>query len=236
MTTRPTARWRVLTWNLHGSAHPNLELVAEVVEGYAPDALCAQEVRRRQAKHLARRLGWAHQWARKHDPYSALVWWRTEGIAVFSPHPLSHVVRTTISSGAPSWSFRRRVLLAVTVTRGDDAMRVYDTHLSSDSPDDRITQARRVAEHVAQDGAPVAVMAGDLNAADAEVEVVREFHAVGLRDHGGECTAPAIAPRHRLDRVLVPEHGAVVDSHTPEGGEKWAAISDHLPVMVEFDA
>ena len=54
MTTRTSARWRVVTWNLHGAAHPNLELVAEVLEGYAADAVCAQEVRRGGESHGAR--------------------------------------------------------------------------------------------------------------------------------------------------------------------------------------
>lgn len=226
-----------MTWNLHGSAHPNLELVAEVVEGYAPHVVALQEVQRRQARRLAKRLGWQQVWARKHHPYSPLVWWRTEGIAVLSPHPMSHVVRTTISSGASSWTYRRRVLLAVTVTRPDSALRVYDTHLASDDIDARITQARRVAEHVVHDSAPIAVVAGDLNTHHGdEVEVVREFLAAGLSDPGGESTSPAIAPQQRLDRVLMPDAAVVVDQHTPDGGESWARISDHIPVMLEFDA
>ena len=238
MSERPSARWRILTWNLHGSAHPNLEVVAEVVEGYAPHVVALQEVQRRQARRLAKRLGWQHVWARKHHPYTPLMWWRTEGLAVLSPHPTSHVVRTTISRGASSWTYRRRILLAVTVTRPDSALRVYDTHLASDGDvDERITQARRVAEHVVQDAAPIAVVAGDLNTHHIdELEVVREFHAAGLRDPGGESSSPSRAPQQRLDRVLVPVHAGIVDAHVPDGGDSWAAISDHLPVMVEFDA
>jgi len=227
-----------VTWNLHGAAHPNLELVAEVLEGYAPDVVCAQEVRRHQAKRLAHRLGWQHRWAHKHDPYSKLVWWRSEGIAVLTPHPTTHVVRTVISRGARSWSYRRRVLLAVTVTRPDAALRVYDTHLASDGePDERIAQARRVAEGVLHDAAPVAIVAGDLNVgSDQEVEVLRALRAAGLRDVEGDSTSPSTVPQQRLDRVLVPTHATVLDQHTPDGGEQWARISDHLPVMVEFEA
>lgn len=227
----------MLTWNLHGAHHPNLEVVAEVLEGYGPDAVALQEVQRRQARRLAKRLSWQHRWARKHHPYSPLVWWRTEGIAVLSPWPLSHVVHTTISHGASTWTYRHRVLLAATVTRPDAALRVYDTHLSSTSTDERIVQARRVAEHVAQDAAPVAVVAGDLNTHPYDlVEIVREFHPARLRDVGGDSTNPSIVPLRRLDMVLLSEHATVVDRHTPDGGEPWAAISDHLPVHVEFDA
>ncbi len=225
----------MLTWNVRGSAHPNIELLAEVIEGYAPNVVALQEVQRRQARKLAKRLGWKRQWARKHHPFSPLVWWRTEGIAVLSPHAMSHVVRTTISPGVSTWVYRHRVLLAVTVTRGGGALRVYDTHLSSTGTDERISQARRVTEVVQQEAAPVAVVVGDLNTHPEDlVEIVREFHAAGLRDPGGDSSNPAIAPFQRLDLVLVPDAATVTDQQTPEGGEQWAALSDHVPVLVEF--
>jgi endonuclease/exonuclease/phosphatase family metal-dependent hydrolase len=227
----------LLTWNVHGSQGPNLELLAEVVEGYTPDVLVLQEVQRRQARRLARRLGWRHTWARKHYPYSPVVWWRAEGLAVLSVLPTSHVVRTAISRHASTWTYRHRVLLAVTVTRGVAALRVYDTHLASGASDERIAQARRVAEIVVQEGAPVAAVAGDLNTHPFDlVEIVREFHPAGLRDAGGDSTNPAIAPHQRLDIVLVPERAVVTDQHVPDGGEEWSRLSDHLPVLMEFEA
>jgi endonuclease/exonuclease/phosphatase family metal-dependent hydrolase len=78
------------------------------------------------------------------------------------------------------------------------------------------------------------VVAGDLNA-HGETEVIRPFHAVGLRDPGGDSTHPAQAPRFRFDYVLVPERATIVDDHVPEGDDEWAALSDHLPLTVEFD-
>jgi endonuclease/exonuclease/phosphatase family metal-dependent hydrolase len=132
--------------------------------------------------------------------------------------------------------FRHRVLLAVTVTRDDAALRVYDTHLSSTDTDERIAQARRITDVVVQELPPVAVVAGDLNTHPNDlVEIVREFHPAGLRDPGGDSSNPAIAPYQRLDMVLVPDDAVVTDRHTPEGGERWAAISDHVPVLVEFE-
>jgi endonuclease/exonuclease/phosphatase family metal-dependent hydrolase len=235
MTGTTPARWRILTWNVLGSKHPNVELLAEVIEGYDPHVVALQEVQRHQARHLARRLGWHVVWARKHYPYSHLVFWKAEGLAVLSPSPLSHVVRTTISTHHARTSHKHRVLLATTVTRGIDALRLYDTHLASHDVDERISQAHRIAEFVTQDQSPVAVVTGDLNASD-EVEVLREFRAVGLVDPGGDSSSPAIAPYQRIDYVLVPERAKVTDRHTPEGGEQWNRISDHLPVLVEFDA
>ncbi len=227
--------WRVLTWNLHGSADPNCTLVAEVIAGYAPDVVALQEVRRAQARALAKRLGWHRAWARKHHPYSPLVWWRTEGIAVLSSHPLSHIVRTSISPRVSTWTYRHRVLLAATVTRGGEALRLYDTHLSSDNADERISQARLVAEQVESDGAGLAVVAGDLNA-PGEVEVIREFVRVGLLDAGGDDTNPSILPSQRLDYVLVPNTAALISEQVPAGGQSWHELSDHLPVVVEFVA
>jgi len=235
MTDRPLVRWRLLTWNIHGSHLPNLEQLAEVVEGYGPDVLLLQEVQRRQARRLATRLGWQVTWARKHHPYSPLVWWRTEGIAVLTTLPVSHIVRSPVSLGASTWTFRHRVMLAVTVTRGASALRVYNTHLGT-TTDERIAQARRLAEIIANEDAPLRVVGGDLNAHRHDIlEVVREFHAVGLHDVGGDSTSPVEAPCHRLDMVLVPDDSTVVDQHVPEGGEEWARISDHLPVLMEFE-
>ncbi|MEI8241121.1 MAG: endonuclease/exonuclease/phosphatase family protein [Actinomycetota bacterium] len=234
MTGPTPTRWRVLTWNVLGSRHPNIELLAEVIESYDPHIVALQEVHRHQAKHLAHRLGWHVRWARKHYPYSPLVFWKAEGLAVLSPSPLSHVLRTAISSGHPRWNYKHRVLLAVTVTRGPNAVRVYDTHLASHDADERIAQAHRIAEFVAQEQPPVAVVVGDLNAAD-EVEVIREFRAVGLVDPGGDSSSPAIAPHRRLDYILVPGCATITDRTTPEGGEQWHRLSDHLPVLVEFE-
>ncbi len=235
MTDHPSARWRLLTWNIHGSHQPNLEQVAEVVEGYGPDVLALQEVQRRQARRLAKRLGWRATWARKHYPYSPLVWWRAEGLAVLTNLHTSHVVRIPISRGASTWTHRHRVVLAVTITRGSSALRLYDTHLSTEV-DERIDQARRVSELVLQEGAPLAVVAGDLNTHSSDLaEVVREFHAAGLHDVGGNSTSPVEAPQQRLDMVLIPRDAVVTDQHVPDGDEEWAHISDHLPVLMEFE-
>lgn len=237
MTDRPAARWKVSAWNLHGSSKPDIAAIAAAVAAIGPDVLSAQEVRRGQARRLARQLGWHHVWGRKHHPYTPLMWWRTEGIAVLTPHPLSHVVRTTISHGVSTWTHRHRVLLAVTVTRNEAAVRVYDTHLAAHDTDARITQARRVAEHVIADAAPVPVVAGDLNAHHHdEVEILRELRAAGLEDAGADSTFPSHAPQQRLDRVLVPTTANVIASDTPDPGDTWSALSDHLLLTVTFEA
>ena len=176
-------------------------------------------------------------WTRKHYPYTPLLWWRAEGLAIVSPWALSGRLRTTISPGVSTWHFKHRVLLAATVRRRDGALRLFDTHLASHDADERIAQARRVADRIRADTSPLKVLAGDLNTtADTDVEVLREFRPVGLVDHGGEHTNPANAPSQRLDYVLVPSSATEVSTFTPDGDQIWRRLSDHLPVVVQFEA
>jgi endonuclease/exonuclease/phosphatase family metal-dependent hydrolase len=228
-------RWRVMSWNVHGSARPDLARLAEVIDDQHPDVIAVQEIRRSQARSLATLLGWRHQWARKHYPYSSLAWWLAEGLAVLSPHALTQPARRSLTPGVSTWTYRHRVVLAATARRDDASLRVYDVHLASHRrPDDRIAQADRVAAMIDDERPPAAVAAGDLNA-PGEVEVIRPFHRVGLRDPGGGPTHPSMAPRTRLDYVLVPEHARVTDQHSPDGGDTWRELSDHVPVVVEFE-
>ena len=226
--------WRVLTWNILGSHRPNLDVMSEVMLGYSCDVVAVQEIRHRQARGLARRLGWRAVWTRKHFPYSPLVWWRAEGLALLSPHAVGDLVTVSISPGVSTWTHRHRVAMAATLTRADDGevLRIVDTHLASHSADERIAQARRVVALIG-DRRPAAV-AGDLNAVD-EVEMLREFRTVGLVDPGGDYSNPSIAPRQRLDYVLVPESATVTSRLVPSGGEPWHQLSDHLPVLLEFE-
>jgi endonuclease/exonuclease/phosphatase family metal-dependent hydrolase len=229
--------WRVLTWNILGSRQPNLDVISEVITGYVPDVVAMQEVRRRQARGLARRLGWRVVWTRKHYPYSPLVWWRAEGLAVVTPHKIGELVTVSISPGVSTWTYRHRVAMAATVTRRADddtdgaVLRFVNTHLASHDVDQRIAQARRVLPLIG-DRRP-AVVAGDLNSVD-EVEVIREFGVAGLVDPGGDYSNPSIVPRQRLDYVLVPESATITARLTPVGGEQWQQLSDHLPVLIEF--
>lgn len=229
--------WRVLTWNILGSRRTNLDVIAEVITGYGPDVVALQEVRRPQARGLARRLGWRVVWTRKHYPYSPVVWWRAEGLALLTPHTVSELVCASISPGVSTWTYLHRVAMAATVTRtgGDtsppDVLRIVNTHLASHDADERIAQARRVVQLVG-DRIP-AVVGGDFNSVD-ELEVIREFRVIGLVDPGGDYSNPSIAPVQRLDYVLIPESATVTSQSTPDGGERWNDLSDHLPVLVEF--
>jgi endonuclease/exonuclease/phosphatase family metal-dependent hydrolase len=235
MTDPPDTTWRVATWNILGARQPDLAEVGAVIDRMAPDVVALQEVQRRQARRLARHLGWHVSWARKHYPYSPAIWWRAEGLAILSPWALSASVRTTVSPGVSTWVYQHRVLLVATVTRRDGTLRVFNTHLASHDADERIAQAHRVAERVRAEMAPRCIVTGDLNTTDgSEIEVLRELRAVGLGDPGGTVSNPSIAPSQRLDYVLIPKGAVIVSTTTPEGGEAWHRLSDHLPVLVEF--
>jgi endonuclease/exonuclease/phosphatase family metal-dependent hydrolase len=231
-----TVAWRILTWNVRGSAAPDIAALADVVQSYSPDVVALQEIQPLQARRLAALLGWQHYWGRKHYPYSHALWWRAEGLSTMSPHRLSNLARQSISPGVHSYTWRHRVLLAADVERADMRLRVVNTHLAAHASgvDERIVQAGRVAARVRADAAPLTVVAGDLNA-PGEVEVIRELVAVGLRDPGGGPTNPSIAPAQRLDYVLIPEGARLVEQSEPDGGDWWWALSDHVPVLVAFE-
>ena len=231
--------WRVVTWNILGAADPDLDLIAARLRERNPDVVALQEVRRGQAKELAKELGWHHMWRRKHYPYSPLIWWRAEGLAIMTPYALRSPSRVTLSVGEPIWVFRHRVMIGGTVERPlGSRLRMYNLHLANHHADARIDQARRAAEFIRKDqpAETPLVVCGDFNAElRTEVEVVRELHIVGVRDTGGESTNPSQAPHQRIDGVLAPEQATAIEVDTPDGDDEWRVLSDHLPVLAAFE-
>ncbi len=225
--------WRVMTWNILGAKDPDIVAIATYIRAERPDVVALQEVRHSQAQELGVRLGWRVAWTRKHYPLTPLLWWRAEGQAILAPQQLIDARAYMLSDGASTWSYKHRVMVAATVVRGDDDLCVYNLHLSNSGVDERIEQAKRAADFITDEPSTSRVICGDLNAAN-ELEVIREFHAVGVRDTGGDSTNPSQVPMQRLDYILVPENALVGTIETPIGGDEWAAISDHLPVLVEF--
>jgi endonuclease/exonuclease/phosphatase family metal-dependent hydrolase len=227
--------WRVVTWNVHGSANPEIGTLAETVTERAPDVLCIQEIRAYQARRLAKQLGWSHFWSRKHYPLTPVLWWLAEGLCVLTPHKLSEQRRLSLTPGTSSLSFRNRISQTVVLTRGLERLGVVNTHLASDSASlERLEQARRLASLVSA----VDVLAGDLNAQE-EPNVLAAFATIGLRDawppgNGAGFTSEAMAPRQRIDYVLIAAAATVTAAEVPSGGQHWARLSDHLPLMIEF--
>ncbi len=103
------ARWTVTTWNVHGSAHPDIARVAERLQVEGPDVVLLQEVRKSQAAELARRTSMRFAWARKHFPHTRLAPWLAEGLAILTPHSLGAADHAEISNGVPPTSWKRRI-------------------------------------------------------------------------------------------------------------------------------
>jgi endonuclease/exonuclease/phosphatase family metal-dependent hydrolase len=225
-----------MTWNLHGSADPDLDAAATAVGTFAPDVLALQEVQRRQAAGLAERLGMRFTWALKHRPYGPVRRSRAEGLAILTPHRLDAVAHAEISDGVTTWSWKRRIAQWGFVVRTDGAaIRIANAHLS---PDEMAAARRREAatltdlvgaDDLASVGIPI-VVAGDLND-DGDPTVI--FVLPGIEHLVPSPTSPAAAPTRVLDHVLLPPDATAVSTTVPSG-DGWAELSDHLPVIVRF--
>jgi endonuclease/exonuclease/phosphatase family metal-dependent hydrolase len=229
--------WTVVTWNVHGSAGPDVRALAAVLAAQAPDVIALQEIRWHQAFLVSRRLRMRRSWALKHFPLTPLLPWLAEGMAILTPHQLAEPRVRIISRGASVWTFRRRITQWATVVRGrpadHDELVVFNAHLSpGDLAAERRDEARRLAElcrRVAST-APL-VIAGDLNDAD-DPTIVATLPAIEA--DAPPPTNPADGPYQTIDHVLVPPDATGVSTSVPAGGSRWARFSDHLPVTVRF--
>lgn len=227
------AGWTVLTWNVHGSARPEIDSLAAAILGETPDVVALQEIRKRQAAALATSMQMRYSWVVKHYPYTRLMPWRAEGMAIMTPHLLDAVGHTEVSEKQPMRSWRRRITQWGLVGRADRSMlMIYNLHLSPHDAGVRLVEAARVSELVAAIGDdPPAIVAGDFNDAGdpSIIEMLPGFeHVVPSMSN------PSDAPTQLLDHVLLPAGAHDVTVSVPSGGATWAAISDHLPVTVRF--
>jgi endonuclease/exonuclease/phosphatase family metal-dependent hydrolase len=227
--------WSVLTWNVHGSARPDVEALATAIRAESPDVVVLQEIRKRQAEALARTLTMRYTWALKHAPYTRLVWWRSEGMAIMTPHLLDAAGHTEVSDDQPVRNWRRRIAQWALVGRADRSMvLVVNLHLTphAEGAEARVVEAARTADIVGRmtDDLPV-VVGGDFNDA-GEPEVIATLP--GIEHEVPSATSPAAEPDEVLDHVLLPPDVHDVSVTVPGGGPDWAALSDHLPVTVRF--
>ncbi len=228
-------RWAVLSWNVHGAAKPDVAALADAILTESPDVVAIQEIRKGQAASLAGALRMRYSWSLKHSPYTKLMWWRSEGMAIMTPHLLDAVGHTEISDGQPVRSWRRRIAQWGLVGRSDRSMlMIYNLHLSPhDDADSRRAEAVRVRALVATIGDdPPAVVAGDFNDA-GDPSIVDTLP--GIEHVVPPMTNPAGVPTQLLDHVLLPAGALDVSVSVPSGGDEWAGLSDHLPVTVRFD-
>ena len=225
-----------MTWNVHGSAKPNPAALVEVIARHDVDIACLQEIRPGQARKVARQLGWNVFWSRKHLPYSIILWWRAEGLAIMSPYELTATSKLDLTPRESIMSFRNRIAQFALVRADDDrALSVINTHLGSgENPAERVRQAQRLAQHFET----AMVLAGDLNAPN-EPEVLNELKALGVHDAwiGTDelgYTSEAATPRQRIDYIMVGAAATEVLATVEPGGPQWDRLSDHLPLAVGF--
>jgi endonuclease/exonuclease/phosphatase family metal-dependent hydrolase len=226
--------WTVLTWNLQGSKHTDIDAVARAIVAQRPDVVALQEVRRDQAVALARTLSMRFTWAFKHHPFSPFFIKRSEGAAILTPHALDAAAHTVISDELSKRSYKRRIAQWALVGRPDtSAYRIYNVHFSPhDAVEERRAEAERVSDLVVEHGdAPPAVVAGDLNAGPGEdvIGLLPGIEAIEVPP-----TNPSDAPTQHLDHVLVPPEARHVSVTVPGSSPEWSSLSDHLPVTVRF--
>lgn len=233
---------RVLSWNVQGRELTSPPDVARVIDAFRPDVVLLQEVQRRQARAIAEWLGWRDTWRFKHWP----VVYPAEGLAVLSPLTPGRVRKIVLAEWWSFWSWRRRIAVGANVAvRGHD-IGVVNTHLGAAVGD---TERSRQAGLVVDLAEPASAVGGDMNTAPGS-DVVAVFAGRGFVDAwvtvnpdvDGPTNWPPgprdRPPSQRLDYVFVPAPWEVVAATVPRFGEpgfeRFGALSDHLPVVVDL--
>ncbi len=231
--------WRVTTWNLQGSHGLDRRFVGEHIAAERPDVFVAQEIMRRQARSLAEDLAMEHVWARKHTPCPG----RSEGLAILSTHPIESW-ESAVLTAAPPWSWRRRIFLRAQIIRGTDRLEVLNVHLSPhDAGELRAREFARIGAEIGDGpGRPgLDLIVGDFND-DPSVAAASFDPSFGAHDIGADASATCWSPGDRTGRLPAYRvDGAIglgrfvgVRASTPSTDlDRWAKVSDHLPVTVE---
>ena len=230
----------VTTWNAQGSRGMNVPAVAAALEELGPDLVLLQEVQRAQLGALRAAMRCADaRWRFKH--WGVRV--PAEGLGILSRLPLHDVKVQTLARFVAFWSWRRRIAVHAAVVVDDRLVRIVDVHLGAGvSHAERTRQARAVL-----DASPhAALIAGDLNAEPDDAELApfadRGFRDAERRLHGdrpspatnwpaGPRTHP---PTQRLDYLMTRPSIEVLEACVPEQWSRWAALSDHLPVVARL--
>ncbi len=130
--------------------------------------------------------------------------------------------------------FEQRGLLHVHVLVHDVPIHVIVVHLGL-IPASRLRQIRQLQVYIAREVPPQdrLLVAGDFN--DWGTQMRRALNTIGLQDHIGlgQLTYPSRLPVVQLDYVYA-RHLKPVGVHVPRG-RIWWRMSDHLPLLAEFE-
>ncbi len=218
----------------------NVAVVAAALAEFEPDVLLLQEVQRDQLGALGSALQTTEaRWRFKHWPVRV----PAEGLGVLSQLPLVDVRVQVLAHRWSLWNWRRRIAVHVGVVVGDRMIRVVNTHLGAGVS---AAERSRQAEALLEVATAARVIAGDLNAEPGAVELV-PFGARGYVDaerslHAGvpgSSTNWKLGPRdeaptQRLDYLMVQPDVIVLTAFVPEDHQRWAPLSDHLPVIARL--
>jgi endonuclease/exonuclease/phosphatase family metal-dependent hydrolase len=255
-TTLSSSHLRVATYNIHKGVRgmgptKRLEIhnLTLAVEAFDADIVCLQEVRRfnhAEAQRFSRTdfgvLAWPHQAQADYlAPEGYEVAYRTNAVTRQGEHGNALLARWPIGDvghhDVSDHRFEQRGLLHVPVMWRGIEVHVVVVHLGLINAS-RVRQAERLAQLVREElppGAPV-VVAGDFNDWSEKLDGILESAGLSrARREGGArvATFPSLVPVLSLDRMYT--RGLSCQSIMVPRGQSWARLSDHLPLVVEFD-
>lgn len=204
------AEIRVLTYNIHHGEGTDgkldLKRIADVILSVRPDLVALQEVDNQtqrtgqvdQAAELGRLTGLHAVFGKAFD-FSGGQY----GAAILSRWPFERT-EARVLPGSEGHEIRPALTAWVKAGGSGPDVTLVSTHLDHQSEQERLTQARRLLELLAEDDGKPIVLAGDFNAV-ASSPVMKLFGADWLNPSASEprFTIPSEKPSRQIDFVLV---------------------------------
>ncbi|QIB36172.1 endonuclease/exonuclease/phosphatase family protein [Ancylobacter pratisalsi] len=226
---RPAGTLRLMTWNIHGGIGPDrrfdLDRVAALIAGHAPDILALQEIdtRGRSVDVLAPLQGLAI--GHFTEARTIAVPDGHYGHALFSRWPAEEVVLHDLSHR------RHEPRIAIETVLGTEhgPLHLVAVHLGL-AITERRRQARALAAMAGSKPGISTVMLGDFNDWFSFGDVSRAMRRE-LPERTRLRTFPARRPALRLDRVYCGVPGMLADAFSDPSAR---LCSDHLPVIADI--
>ncbi len=239
-------RIRVATYNIHKGVQglgPNRRLeihnLAQAVQEFEADIVCLQEVRKLNRGEASFFKHWPEQPQADFlapEGYQAV--YRTNAITRHGEHGNAMLSRWPVlrhqHEDMSDHRFEQRGLLHSEVRINDLALHVVVVHLGLIRAS-RVRQLEQLAQFIAREipaQAPL-IVAGDFN--DWGALLSNPLARVGLRTSSTVqiSTFPARLPLVQFDHVYV--RGLIPLSQQVPRGRSWWRMSDHLPLLTEFE-
>ena len=240
-------RLRVVSWNIHKGVQGlgpvrRLEIhnIGHAVEQLDADLVCLQEVRllnRREQRRFAR---WPEQSQADFlapEGYESV--YRSNAVTRHGEHGNALLSRWPVLThqhrDMSDHRFEQRGLLHVRVELAARVVHVLVVHLGLIASS-RTRQVEQLLAHIGREVPPAeaVLVAGDFN--DWGQRLGQRLAQDGLREFGGDRrtpTFPARLPLAQLDHVYA--RGLQPVSAMVPQGRIWRRMSDHLPLVAEFD-